>query len=266
MAKTKEFEVDKLAEFVYQRLCKYDEEKGKAYKVGAPKRFWNNYGWLLAKETDWSRKLGFPVKGYVGDIPEQMLNARLNFKNAWANESDRLELIGFIVKNWGRVKKCNSKALLSVFSVEDLETELTRSRYNWASLTKILAFSSPESYYIYDSRVSAVLRCLCFQWRPDDYCPFLKLLSHDWPDKQDQVVEGKVTKIQNELDRNGPQGRAPNGTYTNFYLGKYCPLIKSVAQKYIDAGENVTNKDLFPHKIEMALFMLVDTIAEELGV
>lgn len=250
MVKTKEFKLDQFAEFVYKRLCEYDVKKG----IGEPKRFWNTYNWLLTEESDQSRKLGFPVQGYVGDIPEKMLKARLNFQKEWktADAEARLALAEFIVQDWGGVR--TNKNFDALIDQEKLEKLAVKCESRLASFTKVLAFAYPEKYYIYDARVAFAVIYLWYEWAGKSYCPF-------------RMAPSRNTLIDDHLgalNRRKLGERVPNRTYAAFYKDKYCKLIKAVAEKYPEYHQAKTNQKLFPHKVEMALFSLLETITAEM--
>lgn len=176
---------------------------------------------------------------------EQVLRLRKAVRDMWPslqNETERYDLLSWIVRKWGRIPHINDetlmtyvalicKARLSSSAAQKARDELYKMD-RISNKSKCLAFVDPENWFVYDSRVAMALDMI-IQNMPRKY---------EW---EFILPEGR----SNEAKHFGHKNPAIAG------YSDYCRLIKMVAKKMEFEGVN-------RQCVEMKLFMLGNNLDE----
>lgn len=221
------------------------------------------------------------------EIPANLLRVKNTVSMALRKESDVLllrEIARLVVADWGGIRTNPDESLdlfvqfaklMTVESVdlsadvlenkfETFTTEKTEKTYSCiSSWSKLLAFASPEHYFVYDSRISLLLNYLwsCENLPSQCPCSFLKDRSRPKTKTCQNIINLDLKMKREKQKCNSPR-------HASDYFGSYstyCKLIDlTYDQKEQASYANLLDQypDLQPEwgkqLVEMALFAYID--------
>ncbi len=154
------------------------------------------YVWKVSDKS-WNKLgLDFNHNNFNSD-DEKRLAVKNHVSKNWDLLSDveKLRVARWIISDWGGVKRNKDETILEYISIY-LNEPKKFSQKGISSYSKILSFTNPNKFAIYDARVASSLNCLLLEQKST-------MFIFPVPSSQNKAVKNFILQLQNEaVNRN----------------------------------------------------------------
>jgi hypothetical protein len=176
-----------------------------------------NYVWKVSDKS-WNKLgLDFNHKNFNSD-DEKRLAVKNHVALNWnqLNEEEKLRVAQWIISDWGGVKRNKDETILEYVSFS-LSEPKKFSYKGISSYSKILSFTNPNIYAIYDARVASSLNCLLLEHKSTKFI-------FPVPSSQNKAVKNFTLYLKTEA------------------INRNLFFIENVYDTYLDVLEKISTK------------------------